>query len=248
MPGAGEDEAQLRPFAADRGERLEQPLVVLVLPRVRGVEQERLARAAVRAEPLVVDGEVDCTDARGVEVEALDQRLAGVLAQGDDHPAPAHRPAVDTPAVGQLGAREELGEDLVLDVEHARHRRRRVHRRQHHAEREVDRVELSRAQCAAEPAGRGRRKRHRRHPPGHRPRCPVLVDDRSRQLTAGVLRDRRHERVVLEPPDASERLAQLPRVGFRAPDDAGNERQHRDSDHPAKSSSTGPRRRGLTEP
>ena len=60
VAAAREHEPQLRPLAAHERERLEQPLVVLVRPAPRRVEQERLALdRRVRPEQLVVDPEVD---------------------------------------------------------------------------------------------------------------------------------------------------------------------------------------------
>ena len=65
VPDPREHETQLRPLAAQERERLEQPRVVLVRPRARGVEEERLALdRRVGREALVVDAEVDRVDAR----------------------------------------------------------------------------------------------------------------------------------------------------------------------------------------
>ena len=52
---ACEDEAKLGPLRAQERERLEQPLVVLVRPAPRRVEEERLAPLRARAETRVVD-------------------------------------------------------------------------------------------------------------------------------------------------------------------------------------------------
>ena len=55
VPAAGEHEPQLRALAPQERERLQQPLVVLVRPRPRRVEQERLACLVARGHALVVD-------------------------------------------------------------------------------------------------------------------------------------------------------------------------------------------------
>jgi len=104
MTGTGQDEPQVRALAAHEREGLEKPVMILVLPAVRGVEEERLARATVRREPLVVDGQVDRAHPLGIEAEPLDQRFAGVLADRDHDPALAHRPAVHEAPVGELRA------------------------------------------------------------------------------------------------------------------------------------------------
>ena len=120
----GEDEAQLGPLPPHERERVEQPVVVLVRPAVGGVEEERLALTVVRREALVVDAEVDRADALGRQLVALQQRLPRVLGDRDHEAAPLHRPPVDGAPVRELGAREERGIELVLEVVHGRHGRR----------------------------------------------------------------------------------------------------------------------------
>ena len=76
-------EPQLRPLRAHERERLEQARVVLVRPRVGGVEKERLPLAAVRAEALVVDPVRDHAHAVGLDAEPLHERRLRVLGAGD---------------------------------------------------------------------------------------------------------------------------------------------------------------------
>jgi hypothetical protein len=69
---------------------------------------------------------------------------------------------------------------LVLQVEDGRHRRRPAHRRQHHGQRKVQRVELVDVERAPKRAGSRRSHGHRGDPPRHRARGAVAVDDRRR--------------------------------------------------------------------
>ena len=103
-------------------ERLEEARVVLVRPAACRVEQKPLARLVSRPKDLVVDSEVDRPHPLLREPEPLDERPCGVLGDGQDETASSSRPAVDPAPVGALGAREEVGEKLVLDVEDRRRR------------------------------------------------------------------------------------------------------------------------------
>ena len=180
-------------------ERLEQPRVVLVRPGVRGVEQESARGGGRRA------GSARGRRARwiartraGSRLEPLDQRLPGVLGDRDHDPALPDRPAVDAAPVGELGAREELREDLVLHVEHGRRGGRCVHRRQHHAEREVDRVQLAGGARGAAGPGRAPASAIAAMRPASTARRGTRGRRWSGSAAARVRRDRRHERVVLE--------------------------------------------------
>ncbi len=125
---AGQHEPQVAVLAPQQRDRLEQPLVVLVRPRVRRVEQERLARNVGRRETLEVDAQVDRAHPLGLERQPLDERLARVLRDRDHDPRPAGARAVERAPVRELPAREVLREELVLEVEDRR-RRGRVGRR-----------------------------------------------------------------------------------------------------------------------
>ena len=93
---AGEDEPQVRPVCPEPREGSEEPGVVLVPPRPRGVEQ-----------PM-----------------ALDQRLTRVPGDRDHEARAADRPVVDGLAVRELRTAEELRELLVLEVDDRRRGRR----------------------------------------------------------------------------------------------------------------------------
>ena len=122
VPDAREDEPQLGPLRADEGERLEQAGMVLVRPRARGVEEERLTvDAGRRREPLVVDTQVDRVHACALEAEPLDDPLLDPFAD-HDHACRAPGSAV----VGEspehpLAAREELRQVEMLHVEERQH-------------------------------------------------------------------------------------------------------------------------------
>ena len=122
---------------------------------------------------------------------------------------------------------------LVLEVEDGRRRGRRSTGGQHHAEREVDRVELVEAERLAA-GGPGRA------PPATSPPTRPGIERVARysgtivvgRPSAGVRGDRRHEDAVLELADARERAASAP--ARRSPSrriTPGDERQHRDPDH-----------------
>ena len=91
--------------------------MVLVRPSVRRVEQERLAFSLARAEPLEVDPEVDHSHPLRRDAEPLHDRLLYVLADREHEPALSDCGPVRDPPVGALRTREELWEDLVLEVE-----------------------------------------------------------------------------------------------------------------------------------
>jgi hypothetical protein len=85
MTAAGEHQLELRAALPNARERLEEKRVVLVRPGARGVEQERLACAAVRMENACIDSVMDDTDARRVKPKHPDRSVADEGA-GDDHP------------------------------------------------------------------------------------------------------------------------------------------------------------------
>ena len=132
------------PLAQD-GEGREQPRVVLVRPAACGIDEEALARVLARAEHGVVDPQVDRAHATLGDAQALDDGSGRVLRDRDHERAPAYRGAVCDSPVEALGSREELREELVLEIEHGRDRRRRADGRDHHGEREVHRVEAGQA-------------------------------------------------------------------------------------------------------
>ena len=176
----------------------------------------------------MVDPEVDRAQLRPRHGEPLADRGRRVLGDRDHEPRAPHGAQVRGLAVGDLGAREELGEELVLDVEHARHGRRRRHRREHHREREVEGVEPAEA-SEERPSPHGC-ERHRRHAAGNRARRAVLRDDLRRQ-PVHVVGDRRQEDPVVELADAAERAHELARVRFGAPADPRHEREQANADH-----------------
>ena len=142
MTRSGEDEPELGPLPPRARERLVQPGVVLVRPRVRRVEQEGLARFVAGRQALVVDAEGNRDDTRRVDPVPEEERLARVLRDGDHDSARRDRLLVEDAPVGELGPREELRVELVLQVVDGHRRRRPVaRRREGHGEREVDRVE-----------------------------------------------------------------------------------------------------------
>jgi hypothetical protein len=170
MAGACEHEAELRPCPPHLRKCLEQPRVVLVRPPVRGIEQERRPATFLsrRGEPLEIDRQMDRAHALRRESEPLDQRLAGVLGDRDHDPAAPDRPAIDNAPICELRPREELRQELVLDVEHGRGGRRAVDRRQHHGEREVNRFEAIESKLSAHGPWDRRGERHRRDASRHR--------------------------------------------------------------------------------
>jgi len=119
----------------------------------------------------------------------------------------------------------------VLDAVHGGGGRRPLDRRQHHAQREVDRVELGRAERSAQAARGSRGACHRRDASGHGASGSILADYRGREAVGGVRRDRRSEGVVLEPSDPPERLAELACVRLRPAHNPRDEGQQRDPNH-----------------
>ena len=194
--------------------------MVLVRPRVRRVEEERLARLVAGLEELVVEPQVDHLDAIRLELHPLDEALLHVPADRDHRAGVVERPAVREPAVEPLGPGEELRVEEVLDVEQAHCGRRLVDPREHDREREVDRVELVQPQLPTEAARAGRRPRSSREAARHRPAGPVRAD----LLSLEVVHDRRDEDPVLVLAYPVERAHELPRVGLRAAHDARDQR------------------------
>ena len=141
----------------------------------------------------------------GSTPSVLDEGIADVAADRDHDPAAPERGAVDAAAVRELAAREELGEGLVLEVVERRCRRRRLHHREHHADRKVDRVQLAQAQPPADVAGRGRGQSEPEEAAGPCAGGRELADDDRGEAASRVRRRPRHEGPVLErrPPVAS---------------------------------------------
>jgi hypothetical protein len=201
-------------------ESLEQASVVLVGPGVGRVEEQRLARLVARPEEVVVEPEVDHLDLVGVDAHPRDERLLHVAADRDHLAGAAERRAVGDLSVEPFGAREELREEDVLDVQQADDGGRALDARQHHGQREVDRVELVEAHLVAQRAGADRRLRHRAHPSGHRAAGAVALDPPA----LDVVHDRRREDAVLELSDPVEGPDELSRIGLRAAHDARDQR------------------------
>ena len=82
-PDAGEDELQLRALPADEREGFEQALVILVRPRIGRIEDEWLARALARVEPLLVDAEGNHTYSGGIDTGTGRIGVLHVLAVDD---------------------------------------------------------------------------------------------------------------------------------------------------------------------
>jgi len=102
----------------------EQPGVVLVGPRPRGVEEEGLTRdVGHRREPLVVDAEVDGVDADGVQAESLDDARLHPFADHDHAVGSPCRAVVGEPSEQALAPRKEPGQVEVLHIEQRQHRR-----------------------------------------------------------------------------------------------------------------------------
>jgi hypothetical protein len=198
----------------------------------RRVKDELASRYVVtRGEALAIDGERDRPHAVGREPVALDQRAAGVLGNGDHDPGAADRPAVDDLPVGTLATAEELRVLLVQKVEDARYRERAVDPRQHHAEREVDRVEPVELELAPQRAWMKRRQRYRPDPVRHAARGAIARDDRRREPVGRVGGDGRHVDAVTELADAVKCAAELAHVRLRAAAQPRDEREKADADH-----------------
>src|SRR5262252_400883 len=94
---------------SELGERLVETRVVLVRPRTRGVEEERLARdRGVRPEPLQVDAQVDGVDPVGRKVETLYHPCSHPLADHDDVLRVPCGAIVGEPAESALATTEQL--------------------------------------------------------------------------------------------------------------------------------------------
>ena len=118
MARAGEHEPQLRSRLSHEPERLEQPGVVLVRPGPGRIEEERLTvDRRIGREQVVVDAEMDCVHAGGVEPEPLDHPVGDPVADHDHAVGAPCGGVVRQPAEEALAAREELGQVEVLDVE-----------------------------------------------------------------------------------------------------------------------------------
>ena len=126
VPAAGENEAQLRAFAAQERERLEQPVVVLVRPGARGIEQERLAFHAARSEHRVVEPEWDDSDPGRIEAKPGEGALANELAHHDHAVCAANRTVPGDLAEKPLRAREHGRQVEVLEVVERHYARRRL--------------------------------------------------------------------------------------------------------------------------
>ena len=231
MARAREHEPQLGPGGPQPSEGVEEPGVVLVRPRPRGVVEERLPRVGLRgAEARVVDAEMDRVDALGVEAEPLDDAGANPVAD-HDHPIRARGgPVVREASKEALAAREELRQVQMLDVEEGQHRRA-VGRRHRHGERVVHDVRASDA--LSQGAGPHGGSSHRRETPRGRGRGAIPGRDDRLEPAAGIRREGRHERLVLVGADARQRVAELAGVRLAAAGDAGHEGQEREGDaHP----------------
>ena len=211
----------------DLPERLEEARVVLVRPCAGGVEQEAFARPLARLEQLVVEPQVDRADLLLGDFQALDDRGRGVPRDRDHALALAGGTRVHDPPIGPLGAREELGQELVLHVEDRRRRGRARGARDHDGQREVDGVEAvepPRDPAAGEPAPR-----HRSHASRSRAGRPVLAHDLGREAV-DVVGDRGQEDAVLVVAHPPERPDELARVRLASARDPGDEREQADPD------------------
>ena len=233
-PGAGQHQPELGPLAPEQAKGFEQPLVVLVRPAVSGVQQERLARPFTGAQPLEVEAEVDHAHALGWNAEPLDDRLLDVLTDRDHEPALTDGGAVGDAAIRTLGAREELREKLVLDVQDRSRRGYAGPARDRERQREVERVEPGRIELAPDRAGMDARQRHRIQPSRCRAGGTVRRDGASRHAVDCIRGDRGREHAVLEPADPRQRAHQLARVGLGAAGEPRNQRQQADPDHRAR--------------
>ena len=120
----------------------------------------------------------------------------------------------------------------MLEVEDRRRRGRAGDERQHHAQWEVDRVELVEPELPAEPASQEERAGPSRAlRPGIEELAGYPRTTRESSPSAASSAIVGTKTAVVELPDAGEPPAELAGVGFRAPDDPGNQREERDSDH-----------------
>ena len=196
---SGEDEPELRPRLAQRRERLEEPRVILVRPRPRGVEEDRLGLVVAEPEDRVVDRVRDDVHAARVEIQQLDGAPAHELARHDDRGRATRRPVVGDAPERPARRAEELGKVAMLRVVQ-RDDGRRLRSRRGDGQRVVEDVELGDLRRHRLRAARG--ERHRRDA-----ERPAAADGRILDLDGGqafgrILRARRHEHHVLVRPDA----------------------------------------------
>ncbi len=228
MPDSGEDESELGALVPKQRERLEEPLVVLVWPRPRGVEKERLARRfGVGAEALGVDAQVHRMNALRSDAESLDHAFLHPIADHHHLVGSPGRPVVGEPAEEPLAAREQLREVQVLRVEQRQHGRT-AGGRHGNGERVVDDVGLF--ETAPERTRTQPGRRHRPQPAGDGRRSPVPRRHRRPQAAARVGCKRRDEGLVVVPPDPGQRSRELARVGLAATRDPGDEGEQAERD------------------
>ena len=227
VAAAREDEPELRPLLPQQRERVEEAGVVLVRPRPRRVEQERLALLVAGAEALVVDAPRDRVDALGRDPQQLDRTAADELARHDHGVRVAGGALVRSRPEEPLGPREELGMIQMLEVVDG-HGRGELERRQRNRERVVDGVQAGEAR--PQPAGPDRRERHRERSLGDAARVPVLRHRRLRQPLAGAECSGRRERDVVQCSHLRQAAREPARRRLRAADLAGDEREEAEPD------------------
>src|SRR5439155_3438514 len=105
--------------------------------------------------------------------QPLDERFLHVAADGDYEVAPPSGGVVHEPPVHALRGREELGQDLMLQVEDGRHGRRLIEPWEHDGERKMDRSEVARTELATQSVGAEMRMQHRRGAPDGVPTSPI---------------------------------------------------------------------------
>jgi hypothetical protein len=96
--------------------------VVLVRVSRRRIEEKRFSLLVLRPKLPVVEPVMDDADPLGLDAEALDENLAGVLARDEEEAARAGKAAVNEAAVDPLATGERLWADEVKDVVDRRNR------------------------------------------------------------------------------------------------------------------------------
>ena len=225
MIGARQDEPEVRSLSADRART----------PRTAGrgscaarhsPGRGGRARAGLRPparRPQVVDAVVDGPHPPGGRRRAVRSAApADVLADRDHEPAPPRSSSRRRDAGTRAGPpREELGELLVLEIVHGRHRRRRVDAREHHPRAGSGSRRASPHRERVAGAGRERGAGKSGNPPdsGCRPqseRCGRRRSDGSPSPASRASREGRG-RGNRASPHPRERADQLARIGERAP-------------------------------
>src|SRR5262249_43426949 len=198
---------------------------------------------AIRFEALVIDAVVDHAHTLRRVAEAIGEVVSNVLADGDHELARRHRTAVYVPPVAQLRPGEELRERLVLEVGD-RGRRRHADAREHHRQREVERLRLLLRKRAAEtPVPDGCPCEAEDPRESAAPRRELGNDDRT-QFTARLRGDLRDVDPVVQRSVLGQGADEPRGVRLGAADRGRVEREQRDPDHANASASSSRSRAG----